>query len=228
MSLRLLAIDTTEDGCSAALLLGDAVRERFELAPRRHSELILPMMDGLLAEAGLRLADLDALAFARGPGAFTGVRIAAAVIQGVALGADLPVVPVSSLQALAEGARRMHGAQAVLSALDARMGEVYWGAYRLDATGLMRPQIDEVVCAPGAVPLAAGGDWHGAGSGWASYGEALAARCGAPVAVHGAALVHAQDVAVLAARLYGEGCAVRAEQAVPVYLRNEVAWTRPA
>ena len=122
--MKLLAIDTSEDACSAALCVGDEILERFEIAPRRHTELILPMMDGLLKEAGLSLRGLDALAFARGPGSFTGVRIATAIVQGVALGAGLAVVPVSSLQALAQGARRVHGAGQVLSALDARMREV--------------------------------------------------------------------------------------------------------
>jgi tRNA threonylcarbamoyladenosine biosynthesis protein TsaB len=227
MALRLLAIDTTEDACSAALLIDQTVAERFEVAPRRHSELILPMMDGLLAEAGLRLADLDALGFARGPGAFTGVRIAASVIQGVAFGADLPVVPVSSLQALAQGAHREHRAQAVLSAFDARMGEVYWGVYRSDAGAIMRPVIDERVCAPQEVAPVNGQDWVGVGSGWAAYPTQLAQCCSVPPPVHADAMVHAQDVATIAAALFGEGAAVVAERALPVYLRNQVAWARP-
>lgn len=229
MPLKLLAIDTTEAACSAALLVGGAVAERFEIAPRRHSELILPMMDGLLAEAGLRLGDLDALGVARGPGSFTGVRIAVSVVQGAAFGAGLPVVPVSSLQALAQGTAREHGAAAVLSALDARMGEVYWGAYRADPAGVMRPVITERVCAPQDVPepepLDAG--WHAVGSGWAAYGEGLRARCRVRLEDHGEAPVHARDVARLAAALFTEGVAVPAEQALPVYLRDEVAWARP-
>jgi len=228
MSLRLLAIDTTEEACSAALLTDGAVAERFELAPRRHSELILPMMEGLLQDAGLQLGDLDALAFARGPGSFTGVRIAASVIQGVAFGADLPVLPVSSLQALAQGAARVAAARAVLSALDARMGEVYWGAYRVDGEGLMRPVIDETVCAPHHVPVPEGGDWHGVGSGWASYAAELGARCAMRLPHDGGARVHARDVATLAAALFAAGGALAAEQALPVYLRDEVAWAKPA
>ena len=128
MAVKLLAIDTAESACSAALLVDGAVLSRMEQAVRGHSERILPMMQSLLSEAGYSLNDLDALAFGRGPGSFTGLRIAAGVIQGSALGAGLPVVPVSTLQTLAQGAFRMHGARQVLSALDARMAEVYWGA----------------------------------------------------------------------------------------------------
>jgi tRNA threonylcarbamoyladenosine biosynthesis protein TsaB len=225
--VSLLAIDTTEDACSAALLTGETVEERFEIAPRRHSELILPMMDELLAAAGLHLADLDAMAFGRGPGAFTGLRIAASVAQGAAFGAGLPVVPVSSLQALAQGARRVHGADRVLTAFDARMGEVYWGAFAADDDGVMRAVLAESVCSPGNVAVPGPGDWHAAGSGWGAYPDALSARCGVPVAVDAGALVHAQDVAILAARLFREGAAVAAEEALPVYLRNQVAWARP-
>jgi tRNA threonylcarbamoyladenosine biosynthesis protein TsaB len=224
--MKLLAIDTTEDACSAALLLDGALSERFELAPRRHSELILPMMDGLLAEAGLALGALDALAFARGPGAFTGLRVAASIVQGAALGADLPVVPISSLQALAQGARRGHGADAVLAAFDARMGEVYWGGYRADAAGLMRPVIDETVAAAQAVPLPGGDGWYAAGSGWQAYAAELARRLGKVPPGDPAAMVHACDVATLAVVLFAEGAAVPAEQAVPVYLRDQIAWAK--
>lgn len=226
MSMRLLAIDTTEDACSAALRIGDEVVERYVVAPRRHSELILPMMDGLLADAGLRLGELDALAFARGPGAFTGLRIAAAVVQGAAFGAELPVVPVSSLQALAQGARRLYGLDTVCAALDARMGEVYWGVYRADDGGVMRAQTGECVCAPDAVVPPPGGDCHGVGSGWATYAAALAAHRG-DCPMHADLMVHAQDVAAIAATLFAEGAAVSAEAALPVYLRDQVAWAKP-
>ena len=225
--MRVLAIDTTEDACSAALLIGAEVYERFEVAPRQHSELILPMMDTLLADAGLRLVDLDALGFARGPGAFTGLRIAAAVAQGAAFGAGLPVVPVSSLQALAQGATRTTGAAAVLSALDARMGEVYWGAYRADGQGIMRPVIEECVCAPSQVPVPEADHWQAAGSGWVAHAAILEARCPACATNDAGGWIHARDVVRLAAAMFAEGAAVPAEQAVPVYLRNEVAWSKP-
>jgi tRNA threonylcarbamoyladenosine biosynthesis protein TsaB len=225
--MRLLAIDTTEDACSAALLWDDAVEELFEIAPRRHSELILPMMDALLHEAGCTLADLDALAFARGPGSFTGLRIATAIVQGTAFGAGLPVVPVSSLQALAQGCRRQCGAEAVIAALDARMQEVYWGGYRVDGQGLMQVVLEDRVAAPGDVTVAAGGHWHGAGSGWAAYRESLLSRVGGVAGIDGAARIQAQDVARLAAVRFAAGEFVRAEEALPVYLRDQVAWAKP-
>lgn len=225
MSLRLLAIDTTEDLCSAALLVGDSITERSERAPRRHTELILPMMEGLLAEAGLGLRQLDALAFARGPGAFTGLRVASSVIQGAALGADLPVVRVSSLQALAQGIQRLHAADRVLSALDARMGEVYWGGFACDAGGIMRNIVDETVCAPSQAPLPIKGTWVGAGSGWSTYANDLMQRCEVRRPVYGDATIRAGDVALLAGVLFKEGAAVLAEQALPIYLRDQVTST---
>jgi tRNA threonylcarbamoyladenosine biosynthesis protein TsaB len=224
--VKLLAIDTTEEACSAALLLGAEVRERFEIAPRRHSELILPMMDDLLAEAGIDPNELDALAFGRGPGSFTGVRIATAIIQGAAVGSALPVLPVSSLQALAQGVAREHGVKQVLGGFDARMGEVYWGAYRRDAQGVMRPVHDECVCEAASVPVPDGAAWRGAGSAWRTYREPLQALSGVADPVYDEAQVHARDVATIAAAAWAEGQALPADQALPVYLRDRVAWTK--
>lgn len=221
--MKILAIDTTEAACSAALFLQGELSERFEIAPRRHSELILPMMDGLLAEAGLRLQDLDALAFARGPGSFTGVRIAAAVAQGAATAAELPVVPVSGLLALAQGQWRAHGAQQVLAAFDARMNEVYWAACQAGDKG-MQLLGEETVCAPQAVPLPEQGQWQACGSGWLAYASELQDRLqGRLLGVDAEAMIHAADVAVLAAAALRDGQAVAPEQALPVYLRDQVA-----
>ncbi|OOG20623.1 tRNA (adenosine(37)-N6)-threonylcarbamoyltransferase complex dimerization subunit type 1 TsaB [Thioalkalivibrio denitrificans] len=221
--MKLLAIETATEACSAALWLEGALADRHELAPREHARLILPMMDGLLAEAGVRLADLDALAFGRGPGAFTGVRIAAAVIQGAAFGAGLPVVPVSTLAALAQqGLDR--GNTRVLAALDARMGEVYWGAFEADAEGLAVPVGREQVIAPEAVPMPLGDGWYGIGSGWGAYGDALRTRLGGRLGGFDAAsFPSAREVARLAVRDFAAGLAVSAEQALPVYLRDKVA-----
>jgi tRNA threonylcarbamoyladenosine biosynthesis protein TsaB len=221
--MKLLAIETATDACSAALWVDGVLTTRHEVAPREHTRLILPMMDGLLADAGLRLADLDALAFGRGPGAFTGVRIAAAVIQGAAFAADLPVVPVSTLAALAQQGIDA-GSPRVLAALDARMDEVYWGAFQADAEGLAVPVGAEQVIAPDAVPIPEGDGWRGVGSGWAAYGDALRARLGNRVTeIDPDVLPAAAEVARLAVRDFAAGLAVPAEQALPVYLRDKVA-----
>lgn len=225
--MKLLAIDTSGDTCSAALYLDGEVRERFAAEAQRQSALILPMMDGLLAEAGLQITDLDVLAFGRGPGSFTGLRIATGVVQGAAFAADLPVVPVSTLAALAQGHRRATGHLRVLAALDARMNEVYWAACGPDAEGVMRVLGDERIVPPAEVPVPADGGWHGAGPGWAAYGAILAGRLGDRVTVVSAeARCHARDVAQIAAADFAAGLAVPAELALPVYLRDRVAWAR--
>jgi tRNA threonylcarbamoyladenosine biosynthesis protein TsaB len=226
--MKLLAIETATEACSAALLAGDGLVFRYRVEPRRHSELILPMMDELLAEAGLGMADLDAMAFGRGPGSFTGVRIAAGVVQGAAFACDLPVVPVSTLAALAQGGFRQQGQRRLLPAYDARMGEIYWGAYQVNADGLVEPVIEDQVAAPELVADPGGEEWYGVGSGWQTYGEALAGRLGGRVAgIAPESNCHARDVALLAAAAFQRGEAVPAEEALPVYLRDKVA-SRPA
>lgn len=222
---RILAIETASEACSAALFIDGEVRERFEIAPRGHAALILPYAQSLLDEAGLTLQQLDAIAFGRGPGSFTGLRIAAGMAQGMAFGADLPVVPVSTLAALAQGTLREHDACHVMAALDARMKEVYWACYRCAGQGLVALTGDECVSDPAQVPLPGAGDrWAGAGSGWAAYGEMLSARCGLPATdVYAQQQPHAADVARLARRDLEQGGAVPAEQALPVYLRDNVA-----
>ena len=220
---RLLALDTATEACSAALLDGARLEERFELAPREHARLLLPMVASLLDGAGLALADLDAVAFGRGPGSFTGVRIAAGMAQGLAFAAGLPVVPVSSLAALAQQAADAGHAR-VLAAIDARMGEVYWGAFVAGDDGLVVPAGEERVCPPDAVPAPDGSGWFGAGSGWATYAEVLHKRLGAAVAASdGSHFPHAGAVARLAAPRLAAGGALPADQALPVYLRDRVA-----
>ena len=221
--MKLLALDTSTDACSAALWLDGEVRERFMLAPRGHADHILAMIESLLAEAGLKLRDMDALAFGRGPGAFTGVRIATGVVQGLAFGASLPVVPVSSLAALAQAAPT----DRVLAAIDARMDEVYWGMYPRDAGGIVRLVCDERVCPHQQVPVPEETGWTGVGSGWDRYSTALLARLGQTVAGWKPdCYPHAADVAVLGADGYRQGLAVAPELALPVYLRDEVVQKR--
>jgi tRNA threonylcarbamoyladenosine biosynthesis protein TsaB len=221
--MKLLAIDTCGDACSAALYLDGVIDQRLELAPRRHAELILPMMQSLLACAGVVLGDLDAIGFGCGPGSFTGVRMAVAVAQGAAFGAGRPTVPVSTLAALAQGEFRRSGRRRVLAALDARMGEVYWGAYEVGADAVMCRVGEELVAPPAAVSVPAGGGWCGVGPGWAVHREALTQRIGAGLlTVSPQPVCEARDVALIAAVDAAAGRLVPAELARPVYLRERV------
>lgn len=227
--MKLLAIETAGDACSVALLSGDGCFERHRIAPRRHAELVLSMVREVLDEAGDALADLDAVAFGRGPGSFTGVRVAAGVVQGLAYGAALPVVPVSSLQALAQGALRENHSTRVLAAFDARMGEVYWAAYEGGEDGLMQTRIDDCVAAPDAVPVPDDGDWLGVGEGFRVHAEALSRRVGERLGgTEPGRLARALDVAILARAAHGRGESVSAGEALPVYVRDRVAKKRGA
>ena len=224
--MKILALDTSTEACSAALLIDADIHERYQVAPREHGALILPMIEELLAEAGLGLTQLDALAFGRGPGAFVGVRIATGVAQGIAFAADLPVVPVSSLAALAQGVEHSN----VYSAIDARMEEVYWGAYRRNAAGVVELVAQELVCSPqqvgkkleeiGSLP----GSWYGVGSGWGTYTDILRQQTGGVSAYDANRFPQAQHIAVIARYEIAQGGALKvAAQAMPTYLRNDVA-----
>ncbi len=221
--MKILGLDTSSEACSAALLVDGAITQRLEWAPRRHGELILGMLQGLLEEAGLSLTGLDVIAFGRGPGSFTGVRIAVAVAQGVAFGAGLSTVPVSTLTALAQGEYRRSGRQRILAALDARMGEVYWGRFELGSQGVMLPLGDERVSPPDQVPQPPGSAWWGVGPGWSAYGDALRARIGdALEGTSGDAICEAQDIVRIARVAVLEGGLVAPELAAPIYLRDRV------
>jgi tRNA threonylcarbamoyladenosine biosynthesis protein TsaB len=198
------------------------VRERFQIAPRGHGDLILQQVDELMSEAGLKPAQLDGLAFGRGPGAFTGVRIATSVAQGIAFAVDLPVLPVSTLEALAQADFRQHGDRAVACAIDARMGEVYWAAYRMDDEWQLLAA--ERVCLPAAVELPQGDDWVGVGSGWREFEDELNSKVDGRCQIRDAELLpHAYDVATLGERELKAGRGLPAAQALPVYLRDNVA-----
>lgn len=220
--MKLLAFETATEACSVALFIDGAVRERFELAPRRHAELSLPWAEQLLAEAGIARAQLDAIAIGRGPGAFTGVRLAIAIAQGIALALDRPIVPVSTLAALAMQAR---GGQ-VLAAIDARMGEVYSAAFAREADGVVA-RSREVVSPPDAIALPDDAHaWHGVGTGFAAVDGALQRCLGARLAsVDAAALPHAADIARLAAPAFARGEGLAPERVEPAYLRDNVALT---
>lgn len=222
--MKLLAIETATEACSAALLLDGEVVERFQIAPREHGTLILPMIESLLQQAGLGLAQLDALAFGRGPGSFTGVRMATGVIQGLAFSVDLPVVAVSSLAALAQTVVDRADDQLIYAALDARMGEIYWGVYEPDATGLVQLLGDECVTPAEQVSAWESRQGVGVGHGWRTYLDILTTKMdGAVTTCFADELPRAAMVARLATALYQQGLSVSAERALPVYLRDNVA-----
>jgi tRNA threonylcarbamoyladenosine biosynthesis protein TsaB len=222
--VKLLAIETATEACSAALLIDGAIELKYAIKPRGHSELILSMMDELLSEAELKSNQLDALAFGRGPGSFTGVRIATGIVQGAAFAADLPVVPISTLAALAQRAYRQKGEPNLLPAYDARMGELYWAAYRVGDDELVRLVIEEEVATADQVRLPLEESWYGVGSGWAVAGQILAERLADDLLGYQAEMFcSAHDVAQLAAAEFAQGRMVAPELALPVYLRNQVA-----
>jgi tRNA threonylcarbamoyladenosine biosynthesis protein TsaB len=219
MSL-ILAIETSSELASCALLRGDSVLARASSGVRTHSQSILPMVQELLAEAGVMLAECEAIAFGSGPGSFTGVRTACGIAQGLAYGAGLPVVGIVTLDAMALACRQQTGATDVLAVLDARMGEVYWAQYHADKL-VAGPSL----CAPAAVaPLPSAGPLTACGNGFSAYPDAFAGRPYAGGA-HDAIMPHAQQVAQLAVAAFAAGAAVPAAQAQPLYLRNKIAYT---
>ena len=217
--MKILALETSTELCSAALWCDGTMDAREIVAGQRNSELLLPMVEQLLAAHGVNVRDLTGIAFGSGPGAFTGVRIACGVAQGIAFGIDVPVAGVGTLLALAEAS----GAQRVVCCLDARMGEVYHAAYEKRADGW-----DEVhapgLYKPAAVPELPGGAWSGCGSGFAAFRDELAARhAGSVERVIEDLVPHAREIAALAARQFASGGAVDAADALPLYVRNKVA-----
>lgn len=220
-SVKILALETSTAYCSAALLLDSACLVRQVSAGQRHSELLLPMVDELLNESGVALRNLDAIAFGEGPGSFTGLRIACGVAQGLAFGAGLPVVGVSTLLALAEATHHPK----VIACLDARMGEVYCASYVRGASAL--EEVHPVaLCKPDQVPLVEGSGWSGCGSGFDAHSVALTARFADRIErVIGGLFPHAREMAWLAQAVVASGGARAPELAVPVYVRDKVALT---
>jgi tRNA threonylcarbamoyladenosine biosynthesis protein TsaB len=228
----ILAIETSSELASCALLRGDTVLARSSSGVRTHSQSVLPMIQELLAEAGIALKDCDAIAFGSGPGSFTGVRTACGIAQGLAFGANLPVVPVVTLDAMALACWQQHGASDaadVLAVLDARMGEVYWAQYQFDtaaagsATTAPRVVLAPALSAPDGV--APQGVVTACGNGFAAYAEALAGKDFAAGA-HADVMPHATQIAQLAAIAFAAGATVSAAEAQPLYLRNKIAYTQ--
>ena len=222
--MNLLALDTSTEFLSLAILKGSETFTFDVLAGQTHSQIILPQIQALLETAGLQLKDLQGIAFGAGPGSFTGVRIAAGVAQGLGFGGNLPVVAVCTLMALAEAS----GASKVIACLDARMGEVYHAAYEKTTSEKINEEWQAVIepglYKPDAVPAVQGGDWVGAGSGWQTYGEQLSRIYGEQLlATQPALLPSASAILQLAQPVFARGGAGPAHDAMPIYIRNRVA-----
>jgi tRNA threonylcarbamoyladenosine biosynthesis protein TsaB len=218
----LLAIETSSELASCALLVNDTVTTRESSGVRTHSQAILPMVQDLLASAGIALRDVDAIAFGAGPGSFTGVRTACGITQGLAFGARLPVVPLVTLDAMALACRERTGANDILVLLDARMGEVYWAQYRY-ADG-WQTLVAPALCAPEAVAPVAVDGLVACGNGLTAYPQAFADSPFTAGALPDI-LPHARELVRLGALALAAGQTVDAAAAQPLYLRNKIAYT---
>jgi len=217
--MRILALETSTEYCSVALWQDGAVMERCELVGQKHSEILMAMLNDLLREASVKLAQLDGIAFGMGPGSFTGVRIACGVTQGLAFGASLPVAGICTLQALAEAS----GKEKVIAALDARMGEIYHAAYE-KRDGAWAVVSEPRLCKPEDAPQVLGKEWFGVGSGFAMHGEILSERyAGQLQSADGTAVPQAAAIAALGAAQFARGLGKDAAEALPLYLRDKVA-----
>lgn len=221
-SIKLLAIDTATEQCSVAVLHGDSSFARCVPTPRGHADMVLPMVQEVMAEAGVSFTELDAIAFGRGPGSFTGVRIAIGVAQGLAFATGLPLLPISNLAAIAQqGGARVQVGERLLVCMDARMGEVYSGLFELGGDGLVVVVGDERLSAPEQIQVPVEGMALALGMGFRAYAP-LRERY-VRVAIVDDALPRAIEVAYLARRDWLAGLAVSPELATPVYLRDQVA-----
>lgn len=230
-TISLLAMDTSTEGCSVAVLKRQdqaaTVTADFILSPREHTQRILPMVDTILGQSELTLSQVDGLVYGRGPGSFTGVRIGIGIAQGLAFGADIPMVGVSTLQAMAQQAHAQSGVNHVLAAIDARMSEVYWGEYQLADNGIMTLVGEEQVAEPSAVIEQYQGQafvFEAVGTGWQAYPElAEAFAVTEPVKVN---FPSAEFMLPAALEHFLNGETAPAEQATPVYLRDKVTWKK--
>ncbi len=217
--MKIIGIETSTEYCSVALWQDGVVTQQIENVGQKHSEILLTMLGNVLQQAGLQLAQLDGIAYGMGPGSFTGVRIACGVTQGLALGADLPVIGICTLQAVAQAS----GKEKVIAALDARMAEVYFAVYEKRA-GEWEVECAPCLCLPQNTPEVEGDGWQGAGSGFAAHGVVLQARYNGQLAEIDAACVPlASSIVQLAAPMFAAGLGVDAALAMPLYLRDKVA-----
>ena len=224
--MNLLAIETSSAACSVALSLDGETSERHETRPREHTRLVVPMISGLLADGGVRAQDLDAIVLGNGPGSFIGMRIGASVAQGLAFAADLPLIPVSSLAAVAEEAARDHDATLIVVAQDARMGEVYLGRYERKPDGMVQLLGAEQICKLGAIVGVQTG-FVAAGRAWRDFPELADANAELLREIAAVELPKARFLLGPAGRAVVQGHTISPEQLEPAYLRHRVA-TAPA
>lgn len=219
--MKLLAVDSSTELCSVGLYFNGEIHQQSLHNVREHNKFILPMIHAVLSEANLSLSQLDALVFDRGPGSFTGIRLSASVIQAFALASDLPVIPISSLLVLAQGAHRKFAANQVIACIDARMQEVYLGVCRLDNEKYMEFIEPEKLIKPQEIAMNLLGDWLAVGDGFANYAEVLSKQFH-PMSItfKPDCYPEARDALTLAVREYNRGNMCSAEAALPVYLRD--------
>ena len=214
-----IALETATAACSAAVWLNGDIKWRFEIAPQRHSEIILLFIDELLIEAGIQLKEVDAVAFGCGPGSFMGVRIATSIAQGIAYGVDRPVISVSTLQALAQSAYQKIRSERIIAGLDARMDSIYWGGYQADEQGIMQALIRDRLSKPAAIAFA-GDDWIAAGNAWEAYADFLKVPF---KAAHSDIYPDAASITLIANQKLIRGDIFPPEKAEPIYIREIVA-----
>lgn len=227
----ILALDSSSEYCSVALCIDGLIHSKHELAPRKHAQLLLPMITELVASHGLALSDLDAIAFGRGPGSFTGLRIAAGITQGLAFGLSCPVIPVSNLQALALQAYQREDAERVLVAVDARMDEVYWSECTIsliDAEPVVETISGEHVGKPESLELLEpeSQGMLGIGTGFSFIGRMPDALTAHLSSIDAESQPRAEEIAMIANQHFKQGNTCLAEQAAPVYIRDEIAWKK--
>lgn len=228
--MNYLAIDASTEACSVALTFQGKIYSRYELCPQSHSLLLLPMVDEILQEAGVKLNLLDGLIFGRGPGSFTGVRIGIGVAQGLGYSAKLNLVGVSTLQTMAQLAYLKHGQTQVISAIDARMNEVYCGMFAVDENNIMQARIAETVIAPELVnevtkPARSSTDLIGVGSAWLAYPQQLS-NIEQIIINQDVEFPNAVAMLPIGIKEFENGNAIAAQEAQPVYLRDTVTWKK--
>ena len=228
--MNYLAIDASTEACSVALVYQGEIYSRYQFCPQSHSLMLLPMVDEVLQEAGVKLAQLDGLIYGRGPGSFTGVRIGIGVAQGLAFSADLQVVGISTLQTMAQQAFDANGDTDVIASIDARMSETYSGLFRVDANNLMQPVKPEAVIAPSLVADYISSSCErsvtGVGSAWLAYAAELSSAMDQVKVNSDIEFPNAIAMLALGKVEFAKNNAVNAEHAVPVYLRDTVSWKK--